>query len=96
MPYISQECMKDFIISLKEDHNFSDTQTKTIKGMLQYFFGYTGEWKMNFRITDGKGFQIKFPNGIILSTQFGFGRTSWWRNRLWRCYQLDQNHTMVY
>lgn len=26
-----------------------------------------------FRITMGKGFQITFPNGITISTQFGFG-----------------------
>ena len=28
---------------------------------------------MNFRITEGKGFHIKFKNGVTLSTQFGFG-----------------------
>ena len=26
-----------------------------------------------FRITDGKGFHITFPNGVTLSTQFGGG-----------------------
>ena len=26
-----------------------------------------------FRITNGKGFQIKFDNGLVLSTQFGPG-----------------------
>lgn len=26
-----------------------------------------------FRTCDNKGFQIKFPNGVILSTQFGWG-----------------------
>lgn len=26
-----------------------------------------------FKITSGRGFHITFPNGIILSTQFGYG-----------------------
>lgn len=28
--------------------------------------------KKTFRTCDNKGFQIKFPNGIVLSTQFGW------------------------
>ena len=28
---------------------------------------------MMFKITMGKGFHVKFENGVILSTQFGYG-----------------------
>lgn len=27
----------------------------------------------DFRITGGRGFHLKFPNGVTLSTQFGWG-----------------------
>ena len=43
MPYISQECMKDFIESLKEDYHFSHGNVQKITGMMEYFFGYKGE-----------------------------------------------------
>jgi len=41
MPYISQECMKDFIDSIKGDgRHFSESNIDTLKSAMKYYFGY--------------------------------------------------------
>lgn len=40
MPYISQECMKDFFSSFKQNHYLSDSNRETIKSAMKFYFGY--------------------------------------------------------
>ncbi len=40
MPYIDQQCMKDFLEGLKGTGHLSDSDIKTIKGAMEYYFGY--------------------------------------------------------
>lgn len=40
MPYIEQQCMKDFITGLKSAGHLSDSDIKEIENAMVYFFGY--------------------------------------------------------
>lgn len=43
MPYISQECMKDFISGLKDAGHLSQTDIESVSGAMKYYFGYKSD-----------------------------------------------------
>jgi len=43
MPYISQECMKDFLVSIKTNHMIKESTINEIKSAMGYYFGYSEE-----------------------------------------------------
>lgn len=43
MPYITQDCMEDFIEGLKEAGHLSNANIESVIGAMKYYFGYNGK-----------------------------------------------------